>query len=87
VFKALLAIVGSFVLVKYRVRIVGTTGKFAWCEKYLGDGGTYRFVVIFAIILFFWGVAKLTGTDDVFMSPLTNFLNPGGNTAGSGDGW
>jgi len=78
--------VGSLLIIKYRVKIVATTGKFGWCEKYLGDGGTYRFMVIFAIILFFWGVAKLTGTDDVFMSPITNFFNPGGSGSG-GDEW
>ena len=86
-FKALLAIAGSFFLIKYRTRVVGVTGKFAWCEKFLGDGGTYRFVLIFAILLFFWGVAKLTGTEDVFMSPLTNFFNLGRSGGGGGDEW
>jgi hypothetical protein len=73
----ILAIVGAFLLVKYREKIVGLTGKFAWAEKYLGSGGTYNFMVILAIFLFFWGVAKITGTTDVLLSPLMNVLSPG----------
>jgi len=89
-FIGTLAIVASFFLLKYRVNVVATTGKFGWCEKYLGDGGTYRFMVICSILLFFWGVANLTGTEDILMSPLSNFLKMGGsggggNAGGSGD--
>lgn len=77
-FKGILAIVASFAIIKWREKIVATTGKFEWCEKYLGLGGTYRFMVILAILLFFWGVAKITGTEDVLLGPLSNFFNPGG---------
>lgn len=77
-FKGILAIIGAFLLMKYRERVVATTGKFAWCEKYLGYGGTYRFMVILAVILFLWGVATITGTTDVFLSPLKRVLLPGG---------
>ncbi|MBT4021150.1 hypothetical protein HOF17_02120 [Candidatus Peribacteria bacterium] len=77
-FKGILAIVGAFLLIKYRVKVVDTTGKFGWCEKYLGPGGTYHFMIVFAIILFIWGVAKATGTDDVLLGPLANFFDPGG---------
>jgi hypothetical protein len=77
-FKGILAIVGAFALLKYRIKVVDTTGKFAWCEKYLGAGGTYNFMIIIAFFLFIWGVAKATGTDDVLLSPLSGFFNPGG---------
>ena len=77
--KGLLAIVGAFLLIKYRERIVNLTGKFAWAEKYLGYGGTYHFMVILAIILFFWGVASMTGTTDVFLGPLKGIFGGGGS--------
>lgn len=77
-FKGLLAIIASFFLIKYRERAVAMTGKFDWCEKYLGMGGTYRFMVILGVVLFFWGVASLTGTTDVLLSPLRGLFSPGG---------
>lgn len=73
-FSGILAIVGAFLLIKYRQKVVGLTGKFAWAEKYLGTGGTYNLMVIIAIILFFWGVAKMTGTTDVLLGPLRGLL-------------
>ena len=69
-FKGILAIIGAFFLIRYRERVVATTGKFAWAEKYLGTGGTYRVMVILAVIFFFWGVATITGTTDFLLSPL-----------------
>ncbi|HLC75687.1 MAG TPA: hypothetical protein VJB82_01015 [Candidatus Peribacterales bacterium] len=77
-FKGLIAIIASFFLIKYRERVVATTGKFDWCEKYLGMGGTYRFMVILAVFLFLWGVASITGTTDVLLSPLRGLFSPGG---------
>jgi len=66
---------------------VATTGKFAWCEKYLGQGsGTYRFMIIFAVLLFFWGVASITGTTDVFLGPLSSIFFPGGRPSADGGG-
>ena len=76
-FKGILAIIGAFLLIKYRERVVNATGKFAWCEKYLGYGGTYRFMVIFAVLLFLWGVATITGTTDVLLGPLRSVFMPG----------
>jgi hypothetical protein len=86
-FKGILAIIASFLLIKYREQIVGTTGKFAWAEKYLGLGGTYRFMVILGVFFFFWGVAYITGTTDVFLGPLRYVLFPGGTGQGGGDEW
>ena len=81
-FKGLLAIVGSFALIKYRERIIGAMGKFGWAETYLGPGGSYRVVVIAAILLFFWGVATVTGTTDIFLGPLRQVFFPGGTSQG-----
>ncbi len=77
-FKGLLAIVASFLLIKYRERIVGMTGKFGWAEKFLGMGGTYRFFIILGVVTFLWGVASITGTTDVLLKPLGGVFFPGG---------
>jgi hypothetical protein len=75
--KGIIAIILAFFLLKYREQVVSFTGKFAFAEKYLGQGGTYRLMVILAVLVFIWGVASMTGTTDVFLSPLTFFLNAG----------
>ena len=85
-FKGLFAIVGSFLLIKYRERVVSFTGKFAWAERYLGSGGTYNLMVIIAVILFLWGVAALTGTTDVLFMPLRAFFPGGAQPTGGGEG-
>ena len=84
-FKGILAIAAAFALIKYRERVVSLAGKFAWAEKYLGTGGTYNLMVIIAILLFFWGVAKMTGTTDVLLSPLKGIFSPGGAAVGGED--
>ena len=84
-FKGLLAIIGAFLLIKYREKVVVTTGTFDWCEKYLGRGGTYRFMVILGACLFLWGVASITGTTDVLLSPLRSVFSPGGGSVPSSD--
>jgi hypothetical protein len=76
--KGLLAIAAAFVFIKYREKIVELTGKFAWAEKYLGSGGTYNLMVILGIIFFFWGIAAMTGTTDVFLAPLRGIFSMGG---------
>ncbi len=83
-FKGILAIIGAFLLIKYRERVVATTGKFDWCEKYLGYGGTYRFMIILGVFLFLWGVASMTGTTDVLLGPLKSVFFPAGIPEGGG---
>lgn len=89
-FKGILAIVGSFFLVKYRERVVATTGKFAWAEKYLGQGGTYRLMVILGVVFFLWGMASITGTTDVLLGPLRSVFPGAGEpmpVTGGVEGW
>jgi len=85
-FKGILSIIVAFLFIKYREKIVEMTGKFGWCEKYLGMGGTYRLMVILGVLFFLWGIAKITGTEDVLFGPLSKVFNPGG-TGGGADEW
>lgn len=83
-FKGILAIAASFVLIKYREKIVGMTGKFGWAEKYLGMGGTYRLFVILGVVSFLWGVASITGMTDVLLGPLKGVFQTGGGVGDAG---
>ncbi|MBI2524239.1 hypothetical protein HYW11_03450, partial [Candidatus Peregrinibacteria bacterium] len=44
-----------------------------WMKKV---GGVYNVITITAIFIFFWSLATLTGTTNIFLKPLT-FLLPG----------
>lgn len=66
-FFALLGIAASFVLLKYRERVGEMFGEADWMRHV---GGIYGIVIIVAIFIFFWSVATLTGTMDIFLIPL-----------------
>jgi hypothetical protein len=76
-FQGLLLIAASFVLIKWREKIVELVGKIPWAEQKLGRGGTYTLMVLIAILCFILGVALLTGTTDVLFSPLKRFAGEG----------
>jgi len=73
----LIGIAGSFFLIKYREYIGEIIGDADWM-RYVG--GPYNLVIVVAILIFFWSIAAITGTQDVFLSPLL-WLLPGGNKA------
>jgi len=75
----LLGIAASVLLLKYRERAGDLIGEAAWMSKV---GGVYNLIIIFALCLFFWSVAVMTGTQYVFLRPLLFFLPgvvPNGN--------
>ena len=50
-------LIGSGVLIlKYRRTVKSWTGNFVWAEQYLGRGGTYGVIIVFAIWLIFVGL-------------------------------
>lgn len=79
-FFSLLGIVASFFMFKYRERIGDAIGEADWMRKI---GGVYAVVMIFALIIFFWSVASLTGTTDILFAPLL-LLFPGFRQSGDG---
>ena len=83
IFLSLIGIVGSFFLIKYREVIGNTMGEAAWMSKV---GGVYNVVIIVAVCLFFWSVATLTGTSDIFFQPLL-WLIPGAKKAPVSNGF
>lgn len=67
--RFLVLIIGSllsYYMVKYRYKIGDTIGPISFAEKYLGGGGTYTFIVIFAIFIFFCSLTYATGSLDIF---------------------
>jgi hypothetical protein len=76
--QGIIAIIAAYVCLRYRAQIVEFTGKFEWAERYLGQGGTYTFVIILGAFFFFWGVGSITGTTSLFMAPLRMLFFAGG---------
>ena len=70
---SLIGIVGSLFMLKYREKIGDMIGDAPWMSKI---GGVYGVVIIISLVIFFWSIAELTGTTDVFFRPLL-FLLPG----------
>ena len=70
-FLSIIGIVSSLLMIKYRERVGENIGEAAWMEKV---GGIYNFIIIVSVFIFFWSVAYLTGTIDIFLAPLTFVL-------------
>ncbi len=70
---SLIGIIGSLFLLKYRERVGEMIGEADWMTKI---GGVYNFVVIIAVLIFFWSIASLTGTTDILFKPLL-YIIPG----------
>lgn len=68
---SIIGIIGSFFLIRYRQQVGDTFGEADWMRNI---GGVYNAVVIVAVIIFFWSVAELTGTTNVFFRPILFFL-------------
>lgn len=61
------AMVGSFYLMYYREKIGDMIGEADWMRAI---GGVYNVIVIVAVLIFFWGLAELTGTTGVLFKPV-----------------
>ena len=57
----------SILMIKFREQIGDSIGDAEWMHYV---GGVYNFVIILAVIFFFWAVASLTGTTHIFFAPL-----------------
>ena len=73
---SLAGIILSVLMIKYRERVGDMFGEADWMQKV---GGIYGIIFISAIAIFFFSIAKMTGTTDIFLSPLINLL-PGGHS-------
>ncbi|MBW7955023.1 hypothetical protein H3C61_04395 [Candidatus Gracilibacteria bacterium] len=55
-FYATLLFGTGFLIIKYRRNVKSWTGNFVWAEQYLGNGGTYLFLILFGCFLMMWGI-------------------------------
>ena len=55
------AILLALVLIRYRLQLVRIVGKNYYAEKYLGQGGSYTFWILFAILIIFVALVWLVG--------------------------
>lgn len=69
----ILGIAGSVLMLMYREWIGNLVGEAEWVNKI---GGVYNFVIILAVLVFFWSLAVLTGTTFLLLQPLL-WLFPG----------
>ena len=67
----LIGIVFASVLIKFREHIGEMLGEPAWANKV---GGIYNVVIFVAIFIYFWSIAYMTNTQDIFFAPLINLL-------------
>lgn len=72
----------SLFLLKYRERVGDMIGDAEWMNKL---GGIYNIVIIFAVLLFFFSIATMTGTQEIFLTPILWLLPGVGNNAGIQD--
>ncbi len=77
-FLGIIGILLSYVMVRYRRHVVDFTGKFAWAEKYLGMGGTYNAMILFALGLFLFSILYMTGSLEFIFGGLGTFFSSGG---------
>lgn len=71
IFLGLIGIGLGFVLIKYREQAGDLFGDPAWAGKI---GGIYNVMIIVGILMFFWGVAMVTNTQDILFSPIINLF-------------
>lgn len=67
IFLGFLGIGFGFFLIKYRERIGDFLGDAYWM-RYVG--GVYNLIIIVGVLIFFWSVALMTGTQTIFFAPL-----------------
>lgn len=60
-----IGIISSFYMMRYREKVADMMGEAEWMGKI---GGVYNVVVLFALFIFMWSIATLTGTDQFFFS-------------------
>lgn len=71
IFLGIIGIVLAILMVKYREVVGDMLGEPEWSVKI---GGIYNLVIIIAALIFFWSIAAITGTQEIFFGPLLFFL-------------
>lgn len=78
IFLSLMGIVVALALLKYREPMGNMIGEAEWMQKV---GGVYNVIIIISLLIFFWSLAELTGTTDMFFAPI-KWMIPGMQVTG-----
>ena len=79
VFLGIIGIIASFFIIKQREYLGDFFGDPEWAYRI---GGIYNVMIIVAVLIFFWGLAAVTGTMDVLFSPIYSFFSFGKSNQG-----
>ena len=75
IFMSIIGILFAYVLIRYREPIGEMIGDPEWAHSI---GGIYNLLILLGIFIFFWSLATLTGTSDIFFSPILNLFKSSG---------
>lgn len=75
IFLGLLGMIASVLVIKYREKVGEPFENSDWTKYF---GGPYNFAIFVGVILFFFSLAKMTGTTGFFLSPLMMLFPFGG---------
>ncbi len=75
-FFSIVGLIASVLMIKYREKVGDNIGEADWMQKV---GGVCNFIIIVSVFIFFWSIAYLTGTTDIFFSPVVSTLDNIGN--------
>lgn len=72
IFIFLLTLALGLLLIRYREKIGSFTGPLSFAEHYLGEGGTYTFILLVGCLLVFGSVLFVTGAFDLILVKITS---------------
>lgn len=71
IFLGLIGIIFGFCLAKYREQVGDMLGDPTWVGKV---GGIYNLLIIVGILIFFWSLAYMTGTEQILFAPIVSIF-------------
>lgn len=66
-------VIGMLILI-YRPQIKDFTGDVGFAEQYLGAGGTWTFLIIVGVAIFFFSLMWATGSLQSFLGNFAQFM-------------
>lgn len=70
----------AIAMIRYREGLGDIIGQADWMRKV---GGNLGVIMIVSVLLFFFGIAKMTGTTNIFLAPLKFLLPFVGGSSGA----
>lgn len=68
---SLIGMAGAIAMIVKREQVGDLIGQADWMQKI---GGVYNFIILLALVIFFWSVAELTGTTGFLFGWMRNLI-------------